>query len=222
MKKMLLYGLIAIGLLGSGCKKALDVDSTRAVGEKNMWLLMEDTRAGIIATYGLTRAALADNNAHWMYGDVRPGEFTVTNRQDLKAIVNNNLNASYTTIEALSNWRRWYAVINSANLFLERVKDVKASDPRYTENNMTVDIAQIRFLRAFAYFYMVRIWGDVPLIISSHDGQFENKHRESQQKVNCSLQLPFFLINIAQMMYSNQGTTIMKVKVDGTERLHVN
>ena len=183
MKKIILYSLVALGLLGSGCKKALDVDSTRAVGEKNMWLVMEDTRAGIFATYGLTRAALADNNAHWMYGDVRPGEFTVTNRQDLKAIVNNNLNASYSTMEALSNWRRWYAVINSANLFLERVKDVKANDPRYTENNMTVDVAQIRFLRAFAYFYMVRIWGDVPLIISSHDGQFENKPRESQQKV---------------------------------------
>lgn len=183
MKKIILGSLIFLALFSSGCKKALDIDSTRVVGEKNMWLLLEDARAGLIATYGLTRSAMADNNAFWLYGDVRPGDFSVTNRQDLKAIVNNDLNASYTVVEELSNWRRWYAVINSANLFLERVKDIRANDPRYTQNNMTVDVAQIRFLRAFAYFYMVRIWGDVPLIVTSHDGQFENKGRDSQQKV---------------------------------------
>src|SRR3546814_967745 len=48
---------------------------------------------------------------------------------------------------------------------------------------MKVDIAQIRFLRAFAYFYMVRIWGDVPLITASHDGSFEDQPREDFQKV---------------------------------------
>ncbi|EDM35585.1 putative outer membrane protein [Pedobacter sp. BAL39] len=148
-----------------------------------MWKVLEDARAGLIGTYGLTRAALADNNAFWIYGEVRPGEFTVTNRQDLKAVVSNDLTASYPALEAMSDWRRWYAVINSANIFLERIGEVKANDPRYTANNMTVDVAQIRFLRAFAYFYMVRIWGDVPLIVKDHDGQFEDQPRENQQKV---------------------------------------
>src|SRR5690606_18665915 len=104
-------------------------------------------------------------------------------RQDLRAIINNELNASYPSIEALSNWRRWFAVVNSANLFLERVQDVKDRDPRYTENNMTVDVAQARFMRAFAYFCLVRIWGDVPFVITSHDGSFEDKPREDQRKI---------------------------------------
>jgi hypothetical protein len=30
---------------------------------------------------------------------------------------------------------------------------------------------------------MVRIWGDVPFIISSYDGQFENKPRDNQEKI---------------------------------------
>jgi hypothetical protein len=171
------------GLLAAGCKNVLDIDSTRTVGEKNMWNKLEDSRAALMGTYSLTRAALVDNNAHWIYGDLRSGEFTSPTRQDLKAVINNNLSASYPALDALSNWRRWYAVINSANIFLERVGDVKAADPRYTENNMIVDVAQARFLRAFAYFYIVRIWGDVPFIISSHDGSFENKARESKDKV---------------------------------------
>lgn len=174
--------VIAVSL-AFGCNKMLDVDSTRVVGEKNMWNSLEDTRAGLMGTYGLVRAALADHNAHWLYGDVRAGEFTSPARQDLRAIISQDLSASYPSLEALSNWRRWYAVINSANIFLERVQEVKDKDLRYTENNMVVDIAQIRFLRAFAYFYMVRIWGDVPLITSSFDGNFENRRREDQSKV---------------------------------------
>ncbi|WP_039867633.1 RagB/SusD family nutrient uptake outer membrane protein [Pedobacter sp. BAL39] len=175
--------LIIIALGNTGCKKVLDIDSSRAVGEKNMWNKLEDTRGALMGIYGLTRSAMADNNSFWIYGDVRSGDFVSPVRQDLRAVIGNQLNASYPVLDGMSNWRRWYAVINSANIFLERVGDVKAADPRYTENNMTVDIAQARFLRAFAYFYMVRIWGDVPFIISSHDGQFENKRREDQSRV---------------------------------------
>lgn len=181
--KILRASLFFLAVLAAGCEKVLDIDSTRTVGEKNMWNSLEDTRGALMGTYGLVRAAMADHNAHWLYGDVRPGEFKAPIRQDLKAIMANDLNASYESLEALSNWRRWFAVINSANLFLERVGDVKAADPRYTDNTMKVDIAQIRFLRAFAYFYMVRIWGDVPLITTSHDGNFENLPREDQLKV---------------------------------------
>ena len=171
---------ISLLLIISACKKVLDIDSTRTVGEKNMWRTMEDSRAALMGVYGLERSALADNNAHWVYGDVRAGDFVSPTRQDLKAVISNNLKASYPAIDALSNWRRWYAAINAANIFLERIGDVKAKDAKYTDNNMKVDIAQVRFLRAFAYFYMVRIWGDVPLLLSSHDGEFENKPREGQ------------------------------------------
>ena len=175
--------LMLTTLFTTGCKKILDIDSTRTVGEKNMWNKLEDTRAALVGTYALTRAALVDNNAHWIYGDVRSGEFASPTRQDLKAVINNDLSASYPVMDALSNWRRWYAVVNSANIFLERAGEVRVADPRYTENNMTVDMAQMRFLRAFAYFYMARIWGDVPLIITSHDGTFENKPKDSKDRV---------------------------------------
>ncbi|MEC3881123.1 RagB/SusD family nutrient uptake outer membrane protein [Parapedobacter sp. 10938] len=175
--------LLVLCLFSMGCQKMLDVNSTRAVGEENMWNTMEDSRAALMGLYGLTRAALVDNNAHWVYGDVRAGEFKSPNRPDLRAVIANDLTASYASIDALSNWRRFYAAINAANIFLERIHEVKEADRRYTDNNLTVDIAQARFLRAFCYFYMVRVWGDVPLIISSHDGAFENKPRDDQDKV---------------------------------------
>jgi len=183
MKKIILLSLSFIVILAGSCKKQLDVDSTRVVNEVHYWNSLEDARAAIMGVYGLTRAALAENNGHWIYGDVRMGNFVSPNRQDLQAVVKNDLNASYPVLNQLENWRRFYAIINSANIFLERIKEVKAQDARYTENNMNVDVAQVRFLRAFAYFYMVRIWGDVPFITSSRDGTFENRPRTDQNAI---------------------------------------
>ena len=180
---IIVCGLFFFLFTVSGCKKMLDIDSSRTVNEENMWNALEDTRAGLMGLYGLTKAALGDYNAYWLYGDVRSGDFESPNRQDLKAIINNDLKANYESLAALSNWRRWFAVVNAANIFMERAPGVREKDLRYTENNLVVDVAQARFLRAYAYFNMVRIWGDVPLILNSHDGNFENKAREDRLKL---------------------------------------
>ncbi|GEP93186.1 Starch-binding associating with outer membrane [Chitinophaga terrae (ex Kim and Jung 2007)] len=182
-KTRLLPLALLCSLLFTGCKKLLDIESNHAVSEANMWNSHEDTRAALIGVYGLTRAALANNNAYWMYGELRSGDFSSVNRQDLDAIINNNLHAPMDLLKDLSNWRRFYAIINAANLFLEHVGEVKARDPKYSEQNMNVDIAQVRFLRAYAYFWLVRIWGDAPLITTSHDGEFADKAKDSQDKI---------------------------------------
>ncbi|WP_316819695.1 RagB/SusD family nutrient uptake outer membrane protein [Pedobacter gandavensis] len=169
--------------LSVSCKKVLDVESTRLAKESEHWKSIQDTRAGLMATYGLTRAALANNNAHWLWGEFRNGDFNATKKTDLKAIVKGELNASYPLLQNIMNWRSFYAVINNASLFIERSPEVVKADIRYTETNNKVDVAQARALRAFIYFYMVRIWGDVPLITSSHDGSFEMKPTTDQSKV---------------------------------------
>ncbi|SMD04892.1 RagB/SusD family nutrient uptake outer membrane protein [Pedobacter nyackensis] len=175
--------VMIIGLLGSGCNKQLDAPSSHLVNEENHWKSITDTRSALLGTYGLLRAAMADNNGHWLYGELRNGDFKATSRLDLKAIIGGNLNAPYPAVQSLSNWRRFYAVINSASIFIERAHEVLENDRQYTERNYQVDIAQMRALRAFAYFYMTRIWGDVPLITSSKDGNFEKKARSSKEAV---------------------------------------
>ncbi|MCX2452744.1 RagB/SusD family nutrient uptake outer membrane protein [Pedobacter sp. PLR] len=177
---VLLSSLVSVNL---SCKKMLDVESTRLATEEAQWSNLQDTRSGLMGIYGLTRTALGSNNAHWLWGEMREGDFTASSKSDLKAIIRSDLNASYPLIQDITNWRRFYTVINSASLFIERSGEVVAKDPRYSKLNNKVDIAQARALRAFAYFYMVRIWGDVPLITASHDGSFEGKPRTDQAKV---------------------------------------
>ncbi|HMI02813.1 MAG TPA: RagB/SusD family nutrient uptake outer membrane protein [Pedobacter sp.] len=183
---ILLTAVLSITL--TSCKKMLDVQSSRLVSEANMYKSVEDARAGLMGIYGLARAAFCDNDRHWIYGDLRTalkqgGDFRSVTRLDLKSISENKLQAAFPIVESLSDWRRFYAVINAANIFLERAPGIVQSDARYLPQDLKLDVAHARYLRAFAYFYIVRIWGDVPFIITSHDGQFENKPRENQQTV---------------------------------------
>ena len=181
--KGLLILLIAIPALNFSCKKVLDIESSRLSNEDTHWSSLQDTRSGLMASYSLMRSAMAENNAHWLWGELRNGDFTASSRSDLKVIINQNLKASFPLVQKLTSWRAFYAVINSASLFIERAAEVRATDIRYTEPNYRADLAQARALRAFAYFYMVRIWGDVPLITASHDGTFEEKPKTDQSKV---------------------------------------
>jgi starch-binding outer membrane protein, SusD/RagB family len=164
------------------CNKQLDVQSSRQADESGHWTKYEDARSGLIGLYGLFRAAVADKNAHWLWGELRQGDFQSVFRPDLKAVIEGKLNASFPTLESITNWRRFYAVINACNLFIERV-DGCLADKRYTESYYKLDIAQARAIRAFAYFYMVRIWGDVPLITESNDGAFDALPRTSKDVV---------------------------------------
>ncbi|QPH38881.1 RagB/SusD family nutrient uptake outer membrane protein [Pedobacter endophyticus] len=175
--------LLSLSSLNFSCKKVLDEKSTRLVAEENQWKNQEDAKAALIGMYALMRTALVADNTHWLMGDLRQGDFVATNRSDLKAIIDGKLNASFPTLNRITNWRRFYSVINAASVLIERSHEIVDNDPRYTAINNRADVAQARAVRAFAYFYMVRIWGDVPLLTSSHDGQFSTKPRTSQDRV---------------------------------------
>lgn len=172
------------GYLVSSCDNTLDVDSFHAASESQQWNALEDARAALMGVYGLARAALAENNGHWLYGDLRMGDFTVTSRKDLQTVKDNRLNYPNDLLDGLSNWSRFYRVINAATIFLERAPQIVDKDRSYSLQNLEYDKAQVRALRAFIYFYMVRIWGDVPLITQSYDnGSFPQFSRTDEATV---------------------------------------
>lgn len=58
-------------------------------------------------------------------------------------------------------WRGLYRVIGRANQVIENVPDADELVPEATK---TQSIAQAHFLRAWAYFDLVSLWGEVPII----------------------------------------------------------
>ncbi|AIM35708.1 starch-binding protein [Sphingobacterium sp. ML3W] len=165
------YLLLMIGImvLGTSCNKKLDIVAVNVGSEEKEWTSISDTRAHLMGIYGLMRAAMVDNYGHWVYGEMRYGDFKSYSRADLKAVEENKLKSAYPMIKGLTDWRRFYAVINAASLFIERAPEVMEKDSRYTERDLKYDVAQAKSIRALMYFYMVRIWGEVPLLKASYD-----------------------------------------------------
>ncbi|WP_447640642.1 MULTISPECIES: RagB/SusD family nutrient uptake outer membrane protein [Chitinophagaceae] len=161
--------LLALGLTICSCNKKLDVQSSQIADEQGHWATYENARSGIVGVYALTRAALAQNDAHWVLGELRGGDFKSLSRADLQAVIDGKLNAGFPLLQNATNWRPFYAAVNACNLFIERDSGC-LKDIRYTEAYYNLDMAQVRALRAFLYFYMVRIWGDIPFTTSSGEG----------------------------------------------------
>ncbi len=175
--------LLLTVLTGTGCRKILNVEASNLINEENAWTSLNDARAALLGTYGLLRTALAENEANWLYGELRGDVYKALNRPDLQAVIDGKLKQSYNLLNEVSNWRKFYAVINAANLFIERSGAVLQKDPQYTKLNNEVDIAQMKAIIGITYFYMVRIWGDVPLVTQSYDGTFPRLPRSQAKAV---------------------------------------
>ncbi len=182
-KHSIIIGMAFVFITSLSCNKQLNTAPTSLSGEATEWKTIDDTRSNLFGVYALFRGALANNNDFWIWGELRNGDFVSSSRTDLSSVINGNLNASYSVVEDAKDWRRFYAVINAASLFIERSGDALV-DSRYTTLNHDIDVAQMRVLRAWAYFMMARIWGDVPLITSSYDnGSFPSFPRTNQSQV---------------------------------------
>ena len=88
---------------------------------------------------------------------------------------NSDLNNLYSlsfddnTLHIRNWWRGVYKVIANANLVLENVPGIDMD-----EGQKNQILGEAKFLRAWAYFYAVRLWGDVPLITTPQSATSED------------------------------------------------
>jgi hypothetical protein len=79
---------------------------------------------------------------------------------------NSDLNNLYSlswdgnTGHIVNYWNGLYRVISNANLAIDKIPGITPMD----EAQKSRKLGEARFLRAWAYFYAVRLWGDIPLV----------------------------------------------------------
>jgi len=64
------------------------------------------------------------------------------------------------------DWAYLYNTIKATNVVLENIPKV-VSDPAFTSDVKNHISGEAKFLRAFAYFQLVTLWGDCPLVLTS-------------------------------------------------------
>ena len=63
------------------------------------------------------------------------------------------------TSQADAMWKGMYALINKANKAIDNVKSLTGATPRHRDNCL----GELYFLKAWAYFMLVRAYGDIPV-----------------------------------------------------------
>jgi len=162
MKRTILYIFILIGGLAS-CKKFLVETPRTAQNSVDYFKTENDFKLAVNGAYAAVRDIYGSKTA-WVMGEMRsdntnydykPSDaaLAVTQRNDVSNFLNDKFNA-----QTSDKWSKAYVVISRANAILDQIDGAD-----FSEESKKQIIGQSRFLRALAYFELVKYYGGVPL-----------------------------------------------------------
>lgn len=170
----LLGGLLSGGLVS--CKKLLDLKPEGSVYESVYWKTESDATSGLMGAYSLLRRSLTlggQGMSNFVYGDFTTGVLSEGGDYALNFLVKGDQYYGTGTavddfrgdyIEDFQDWSPYFRTITQANTVIEKVSKMPESAFKNPANKRKI-IGEAYFIRAYTYFYMVRIWGDVPLVL---------------------------------------------------------
>lgn len=166
--------ILLVALFLCSCNDFLDEQPISEIPADEMWQTSRDAQAGVNEIYGQLRLALREN--YWYWGEFRSDNFSkgAPNAVDQEMAMANLLTSSHRS----SLWTGLYKVINQANLAIKYLPNVDM--PSVADKNDLM--GQALALRALAYFYAVRVWGDVPLITEPVESLKEGKYEPKTAK----------------------------------------
>jgi len=163
MKKIIIIATAVFALVLSSCSDWLDLRPESEIVLEDYWKTEAHANAVLAACYrGMTLDQVIERMVVW--GEVRSDNVVEGNsgRLDLRRILNVNI----TPTNVYANWGPFYSVINYCNTFLHFAPDVLQSDPNFTPNKLRTMEAEALAIRALMYFYLVRTFKEVPLILT--------------------------------------------------------
>lgn len=160
-KLILSIALLSGTSLFVSCEKQLDNVLKNDTYSNSFWKSQSDVESAINGAYGLFRRSLNNNQAFFVWGDTPIGNL-VTNDGTLHSdIFTKGGLIPYYREGGTLNWINWYRIIDLSNLIIEKTPNI--SNANFAEGEKNNLIGQAYFMRGLAYFYLTRVWGDVPL-----------------------------------------------------------
>lgn len=176
MKKQFIY-IMAVVLIGTctACHKFLDQDPVSSASDETTWASDNDANASVAACYSLIRSAMNAACSYYTYGDLPTDLFGNVADADYLQIMQMNWSKTVSSTNTydpklkLRVYTPFYTAIAQSNRclhFIDKMPLADFSGNTDTERQERKNkyLGEAFFTRAFNYFYMARIWGDVPLI----------------------------------------------------------
>jgi hypothetical protein len=183
-------GAMVLGLFSMmSCTDILDQEPLSIATPDNFWVSQPNAESAVAGCYGLFKNTLTDNSAFLYWG-----EFTGMTFMKSQSWISDYIQGSGNYVLAYrDNTRNWKGFYRAANWALAIEKHVSAMpDTKFkslAEKNRI--IGEAAFIRSLSYFYMARIWGDVPIVKDVietsdqlvKDGYIITLPREDEKKV---------------------------------------
>ncbi|MEJ5961020.1 RagB/SusD family nutrient uptake outer membrane protein [Pedobacter immunditicola] len=165
--------LLVFLVFGSSCKKFLEEEDPSNLSPDTYYTLPEHAEAAVAAAYARTRfigegAGIFVVNLSMLEVVTGTAKTETGQNSDLNNLVGLSYNGDNLLVR--NWWTGLYSVIAQCNLVLDKVPGITPMD----ESRRTQILGEARFLRAWAYFYLVRLYGDVPLITAPQEANSEN------------------------------------------------
>ncbi len=163
---ILLFILTMHGVLLSSCKKFIEVDAPN--DQLNSDMVFSDSSTAVSAITGiysemLTSRNLFSNSSVTLYAGMSADElYCYTPGLNEEFTKNQITQVNHVNIDN-SFWKPAFKYIYAANLAIEKLSGSQGLSGSL-KNQLT---GEAKFIRAFCFFHLINLFGDVPLILSS-------------------------------------------------------
>lgn len=168
MKKFSLYILLAIGLVATelSCKKFVDLPSPS--NQIVDYQVFKDDGSAQKAVSGLYIQMIGSSNIFsagniTYYAGMCSDELYYYVNDQKREFVQNEISSTNHDLISILLWNPAYKFIYTANACVNGLQASSTLTPT-VKNRL---IGEAKFIRAYCYFYLVNIFGDVPLVITT-------------------------------------------------------
>ncbi|HKZ37810.1 MAG TPA: RagB/SusD family nutrient uptake outer membrane protein [Chryseolinea sp.] len=213
MKKYIITFIVLYIFILSGCEDYLDRQPLDQISSDAFWKTKGDFDKGLAAIYGIgTTAYPWDNPPGGTWAALMPNWDNLTDNSygqhgygASKEIVAGNI--SSTTGGYISYvYTQCYQAIARQNIFLKELAAYTGTDFSDTEKRMAE--GEVRFLRAYYYFQLYFLYGDVPLVLEplTLENQAQPKVSADEILAQVITDLDFAIANLEAVPYSGHAT----------------
>jgi len=179
--KPILYAILFMFAAGFfvSCSDWLELFPEDSLVSEEYWKSGNDVEALLANTYGKLARQV---KTLLLWGELRGGLLSegINIPSDPARIMRGDV----TDQNGLVRWANLYAVINGANQIIANAPDVVSRDPSFTLAELNRTMSEAFFLRAISYFYLLRTFGEVPLItepyVSDEQDYYPFKSNETE------------------------------------------
>ena len=155
-----IYTILLLAVTLTSCSNWLTIAPENNLIKSKFWTKTEDVNSALAATYDAFRSAGLES---FIWGELRAdmATFGGGSFSDYARIAGSDISSTNGKI----SWDNYYKSINLANTLMYYDKQVLVKDKTFTPKMKDAVDAEALFIRSLSYFYLVRLWKDVPLVI---------------------------------------------------------